>query len=135
MRSLEVWSGRGRSKPYRVIAFYRMTSTGFGCRDLPAGSRSALVIGIIRLCDVRLADEVGVELRHLLIRSSLVDDGCHDAFRLYGAIISESFRTEWIENTPPRSLKTIAWGQGQKVDAPDATTDLRRAQAGALHHQ
>jgi hypothetical protein len=55
---------------------YWMTSSGFGCRDLQAGTRSALVVGNHPLCDVRLTDEVGVELRHLLLRSSLVDDGC-----------------------------------------------------------
>jgi hypothetical protein len=71
--------GLERARPQQTVPGHRLywiTSTGFGSCDLAAGPRSAVVIGNHPLCDVRLADEVGVELRHLLIRSSLVDDGC-----------------------------------------------------------
>jgi len=55
---------------------YWMTSGSFGSCDLAAASSAAVVVGSHPLCDVRLLDEVSVSLRHLLVRSSLVDDGC-----------------------------------------------------------
>ncbi len=54
---------------------YWMTNDSFGSCEI-AASGAGVVVGNHPLCHVRLFDEVSVELRHLLIRSSLVDDGC-----------------------------------------------------------
>ncbi|MEO7109703.1 MAG: FHA domain-containing protein [Polyangiaceae bacterium] len=54
---------------------YWMTSDSFGSCEIAAAG-AAVVVGSHPLCHVHLLDEVGVALRHLLIRSSLVDDGC-----------------------------------------------------------
>jgi hypothetical protein len=71
--------GLERARPQQTIPGHRlywMTSHRFGSCELSAESSAAVVVGSHPLCDVRLLDETGVALRHLLIRSSLVDDGC-----------------------------------------------------------
>ena len=55
---------------------YWMTRGSFGSCEITAGRLSSLVVGSHPLCDVRLFEDPSVELRHLLIRSSALDDGC-----------------------------------------------------------
>jgi hypothetical protein len=70
--------GLERARPPQAVLGHRlfwMTNDSFGSCEI-AASGAAAVVGSHPLCHVRLLDEVGVALRHLLIRSSLVDDGC-----------------------------------------------------------
>jgi hypothetical protein len=76
--AFELVRGLERARPPQATAGHRlywMTGDSFGSCEVPA-SGAAVVVGSHPLCDVHLLDEVGVALRHLLIRSSLVDDGC-----------------------------------------------------------
>ena len=71
---------------------YWMAGGCFASRDLPSAAGSFLVVGRHTHCDVVLPDDRSVALRHVLIRSFLLDDGCpmlsvldlrtHDGFEL-----------------------------------------------------
>ncbi|MEO8874856.1 MAG: hypothetical protein ABI461_04645 [Polyangiaceae bacterium] len=66
---------RARPQHQSGHRLYWITSGSFGSCDLAASVAAAVVVGSHDLCDVRLADP-RIELRHLLIRTTMVDDGC-----------------------------------------------------------
>ncbi|HEX7666961.1 MAG TPA: FHA domain-containing protein [Polyangiaceae bacterium] len=84
--------------------FYWLTANSFGSCDLPAGRGAAPVVGSHPLCDVRLATDNSVELRHLLVRSSLLDDGApllsiQDLHTMHGFYLSNGAVQRSIDAT------------------------------------
>ncbi|MBX3188386.1 MAG: FHA domain-containing protein [Labilithrix sp.] len=71
---------------------YWMTRGLLASAEVPAASTGHVVIGRHEKCDVVLDDERAVSLRHVLVRSAVLDDGCptlsvldlrtHDGFEL-----------------------------------------------------
>ena len=55
---------------------YWITQGSFGSCEIAAGRLSSLVAGSHPLCDIRLFQDPSVDLRHLLIRCTALDDGC-----------------------------------------------------------
>ncbi|HSQ66101.1 MAG TPA: hypothetical protein VLM85_22925 [Polyangiaceae bacterium] len=58
---------------YRV---YWVCAGSFGSRDLRAGASDFAIAGRHTLCDVVLEGHPSVALRHLLLRTTCLDDGC-----------------------------------------------------------
>jgi hypothetical protein len=55
---------------------YWMTATRIASRDVLAEGPSELVVGRHTVCDAVLEGDASIALRHLLVRSTLLDDGC-----------------------------------------------------------
>jgi len=55
---------------------YWMTAGHFAARDVLAEGPSQVVVGRHTACDAVLPDDALIALRHLLVRSTLLDDGC-----------------------------------------------------------
>lgn len=67
---------RGNSPTFPGHRLYWSTSGRFGACDLRAGDEGFLVVGRHTNCDIVLDGDERVSLRHLLLRSVLLDDGC-----------------------------------------------------------
>ena len=67
---------RARAEPAAGYRLYWMASGRFGSCDVPLDPRSFLVVGRHSLCDVVLDADPTIALRHVLIRSTRLDDGC-----------------------------------------------------------
>ncbi len=55
---------------------YWMTATSLASRDVLAEGSSQLIVGRHTCCDAVLEGDASISLRHLLIRSTILDDGC-----------------------------------------------------------
>ena len=55
---------------------YWMTATHLASRDVLAAGSSQVVVGRHTSCDAVLEGDASIALRHLLIRSTILDDGC-----------------------------------------------------------
>jgi hypothetical protein len=55
---------------------YWMTASHLASRDVLAEGASQIVVGRHTACDAVLEGDASIALRHLLIRSTLLDDGC-----------------------------------------------------------
>jgi hypothetical protein len=55
---------------------YWMTATHFASREVLVGGLSQVVVGRHTACDAVLEGDALIALRHLLIRSTILDDGC-----------------------------------------------------------
>lgn len=93
---------------------YWMSADMFGSRDVPAARASFLVLGRHTQCDAMLEDDPSIALRHLLVRSARLDDGCpilsvvdlrsHEGFEL-----SDGTRQRSILATGPIVLRVGAY--------------------------
>jgi hypothetical protein len=93
---------------------YWMTATRFACRDVVANTASYLVAGRHSVCDVVLDDDPTIALRHLLVRSACLDDGCAtlsilDLHTLEGFELSDGTAQRAISSKGPVALRVGAY--------------------------
>jgi len=55
---------------------YTMTAAQFASRDVLAGGASFAILGRHTACDVVLAGDASIALRHVLVECTVLDDGC-----------------------------------------------------------
>jgi hypothetical protein len=96
---------------YRV---YWMTASRFACKDLVAEPSSFLVAGRHTNCSVVLEDDPTIALRHLLVRSGCLDDGCptlnvFDLETHQGFELSDGTSQRAISATGPIALRVGAY--------------------------
>jgi hypothetical protein len=115
-----------------------MTASRFACRDVVADPSSFLVAGRHTVCNVVLADDPTIALRHLLVRSGCLDDGCPtlnvlDLQTLQGFELSDGTSQRAIYATGPIALRVgayaiVALPSGVRLpeELPDAVCERPR---------